>query len=194
MATKTAQPNKTERKQVVAHARSLRIAPRKLRLVANMVKTMRVQDALVQLQFTNKKGADIVSKLLRSAVANAEHNFSLDANGLYIASITCDGGQVLRRYMPRARGSSSPLKRRLSHLNVTLEAREAPSGKKSGRFSQLLKRQPKKEESEAKQPETATDVPDTGSAIKPESIKTNEQIKQNKVQQKRRLFNRRTGE
>lgn len=191
MADKTLQPNTG--KKVTAHARNLRIAPRKLRLVANLVKQMRAQDALVQLVFTNKKGASIVSKLIASAIANAEHNFSLDPAGLYISSITCDAGAVMRRYMPRARGSASPLNRRMSHLHVVLEARAVPAGKKAGRFAGPLKRnkteaKPKSHESE----KVTAEIPE--GAPKPEAPKANEQIKQNRVQQKRRLFNRKAGE
>ncbi len=111
----------TPKQLVRAHARNLRISPRKLRLVTNMVKNMRVGDALVQLQFTNKKGAPMIAKLLQSAVANAEHNFSLNRDGLIIKSITCDMGPVLQRAFPRARGSAFVIRRKMSHVNVILE-------------------------------------------------------------------------
>lgn len=189
MADKSIQPNTAQ--TVVAHARSLRIAPRKLRLVANLVKQMRAEDALVQLQFVNKRGTEIVIKLIKSAIANAEHNFSLDPAGLYIQSITCDAGQVMRRYMPRARGSASPLNRRMSHLHVVLESK-AVNSKKASRFSQLLARRKTAVSKTKETPEVTSDVVDI--AKKPEAPKSGEQIKQNKVQQKRRLFNRRTGE
>lgn len=193
MAEKTVQKNNiVEPKQVTAHARSLHIAPRKLRLVANLVKQMPAQEALTQLGFVNKKGANVVSKLIASAIANAEHNFSLDPHTLFIASITCDAAAVMKRYMPRARGSSSPLNRRMSHLHVVLESRPLKNGKKTGRFASLLKR--KSSEKSAKNvPEVATDVQETLQNA-PEPQKSSEQIKQNKVQQKRRLFNRRIGE
>lgn len=195
MADKKTTQLKTEipaQKLVVAHARSLRIAPRKLRLVANSVKLMRVSDALVHLQFLNKKGAEIVSKLIKSAAANAEHNFSYDTDGLVIQSITCDAGPVMKRYMPRARGSASPLNRRMSHLHVTLEYK-ASTAKKVGRFGRLLARsKPAAAKPETTDAAVTSDIPEV--VRKADAPKTNEQIKQGKVQQKRRLFNRRTGE
>lgn len=188
MAEKSIQSD-TAPKTVMAHARSLRIAPRKLRLVANLVRKMRAQDALTQLAFVNKKGAPIVVKLLQSAISNAEHNFSLPAEGLYIKSITCDQAQVLKRYMPRARGSASPLNRRMSHLHVVLESRAVP--KQQGRFAKLVRA--RKVEKEVKPVEQNTEIVETAKGI-PQATKSNEQMKQSKVQQKRRLFNRKSGE
>ncbi len=193
MAEKTVQS--TPAQTVAAHARGLHIAPRKLRLVANAVRKQRVADALVQLSFMNKKGAEVVSKLLRSAVANAEHNFSLDPAGLFIESITCDAAQVMKRYMPRARGSSSPLNRRMSHLHVVLghsgkTAKTAPS-----RFAALA-RKTKSEQKKLARPadETSAAVAQTDAHKPGEAVKPAEVIKQQKVQQKRRLFNRKSGE
>ncbi len=120
MAEKVLQKNK---KLVKAHARNLRISPRKIRLLTNLVKNMRVADALVQLQFTNKKGAEMVSKLLQSAAANAENNFSLNRDQLYIKTITTDMGPVLMRSFPRARGSAFVIRRKMAHVNVILEER-----------------------------------------------------------------------
>lgn len=120
MAEKVEQKNK---KLVKAHARNLRISPRKIRLLTNLVKNMRVADALVQLQFTNKKGAEMVSKLLQSAAANAENNFSLNRDQLYIKTITTDMGPVLMRSFPRARGSAFVIRRKMAHVNVILEER-----------------------------------------------------------------------
>lgn len=120
MAEKALQQNN---KLVKARARNLRISPRKIRLLTNLVKNMRVADALVQLQFTNKKGADMVSKLLQSAAANAENNFSLNRDQLFIKSITTDMGPVLQRSFPRARGSAFIIRRKMAHVNVVLEER-----------------------------------------------------------------------
>ncbi len=77
MAQKVVQSNTKQAAKplVTAHARNLRIAPRKMRLVTNLVKNLRVADALTQLHFTNKKAAKMLSKLLMSASANAENNF-----------------------------------------------------------------------------------------------------------------------
>jgi large subunit ribosomal protein L22 len=133
MATEAVKENK--KVLVRASARSLRLAPRKMRLVTNLVKGMRASEAITQLQFTNKKGADMVIKLIRSAVANAENNFSLNADNLYIQSITCDMGATLQRYFPRARGSAFVIRRKMCHVNLILEEREGKKSAKSSRFA-----------------------------------------------------------
>ncbi len=137
MAEKTVQPN--TKPLVRAHARNLRIAPRKMRLVTNLVKNMRVNDALVQLQFTNKKAAIMVSKLLQSAMANAENNFSLKRDGMFIQSITCDMGPVMKRSFPRARGSAFIIRRKMCHVNVILEEREVKVKKTTAKLPKVKK-------------------------------------------------------
>src|SRR4051812_41588264 len=101
MANNQPQPNT---KLVTASARDLHIAPRKMRLVTNLVKGMNASDAIVQLQHTEKKSAEMLIKLIQSAIANAKNNFQLDADHLFIKSISADMGKVMKRYFPRARG------------------------------------------------------------------------------------------
>ncbi len=136
--------DKVEKKNtlVKASARNLRLAPRKMRLVTNLVAGMRVADAMTQLQFTNKKGAKMLQKLLSSAVANAEHNFSMNRDGLYIKSITCDMGPVMQRAFPRARGSAFVIRRKLAHVNLILEDRGVPKtkGKKKATIPAIPKK------------------------------------------------------
>lgn len=186
---------KTEKPMVKAHARGLHISPRKMRLVTNLVKQMPVEDAIVQLQFTNKKGAIMLQKLLRSAMANAENNFSLKSENLFIKSITCDMGQTMKRYFPRARGSAFIIRRKLCNVNVVLEERAGKKAKAS-RFAGLRKKN--EEAKEAKQNQAVLEEEgkvDTKTQSKaPEHRKTSEQIKMNRSQQKRRMFNRKTGE
>lgn len=188
---------KNTAKLVTAHARGLHISPRKMRLVTNLVKKMPVEEAIVQLQFTNKKASGMLIKLLKSAVANAEHNFSLKSENLVIKSITCDMGQTQTRYFPRARGSAFVIRRKQSQVNVVLEEKISKSGKVS-RFANFRKKSAVAKE----KPATDAGIPEetTESKLEAEnkgkaqdSRKTNEQIKMNKVQQKRRLFNRKTG-
>jgi large subunit ribosomal protein L22 len=177
-------------KLVTAYARSLRIAPRKMRLLTNLVKNLPVEQAITQLHFANKKAAPMVIKLLKSAVANAEHNFSLKAEDLYIKSITCDMGTVMKRYFPRARGSAFTIRRKMSHVNVTLEERKGKAKKKRAGLS--LKATEKS--TATKTTVTAQQVGSTGPAqktgapqakeVKP--LKTEEQVKENLVQNKRR--------
>lgn len=119
MATEATQVNKTAK----AKARNLRVSPRKMRLVTNLVNGMKVDEAVTQLQFANKKAAPMVIKLLQSAVANAVNNFSLNRDSLYIKEITTDMGPVMKRSRPRARGSAFLIRRKMSHVNVVLEER-----------------------------------------------------------------------
>ncbi len=129
MATTVEQQN--TKTLVRASSRSLHISPRKMRLVTNLVKGMPVAEAITQLSFTNKKGAKYLSRLLQSAVANATNNFSLNAESLFVKSATCDMGQTMKRYFPRARGSAFIIRRKMTHVNVVLEERAVKAGKKS---------------------------------------------------------------
>jgi len=116
--------------EVKAFARNLRIAPRKVRLVIGLVRGMDVDKAVAQLKFFRKASALPVLKLINSAVANAEHNFKLDRDTLFIKKITADGGPVMKRWRARAFGRAAPIRKRTTHLTVVLEVRptEAPKG------------------------------------------------------------------
>lgn len=107
--------------QVIAKLKHLRMSPRKVRLVANLVKGMDLKQARAQLQFAAKKVAVPLLKLLNSAASNAKHNFNLDENNLYIAKLTVDGGQSLKRWLPRAMGRATPILKRTSSINLVLE-------------------------------------------------------------------------
>ncbi len=122
--------------EIKATAKYIRIAPRKVRLVANLVRGKNVAVALSQLKFAGKNAALPVSKVIASAVANAVHNFELSADNLFIKEIRIDGGPALKRWLPRAHGRATPLHKHMSHINVTLgEIKD--SGEKKGRTSKL---------------------------------------------------------
>lgn len=106
--------------EVQAQLRHLRIAPRKVRLVVNAVRGLSVQQADTQLRFMMKASARPVRKLLQSAVANAEHNYKLRAEQLWIKSITVGDGLTLHRWQPRAMGRAVPIRKRASHVMVVL--------------------------------------------------------------------------
>ena len=108
--------------QVKAHARFIRMSPRKVRLVIDLIRGARVQKAQTQLQFVNKAAAEPVRKLLNSAIANAMNNFQLNKDDLKIVSITADEGPILDRFHPRAHGRAMPIRKRSSHISITLEA------------------------------------------------------------------------
>jgi len=110
-----------EEKKITAKLSYLRMGPRKVRLVADLVKGKKLEKALEILMVTNKSAAKPMLKLLQSATANAKHNFSLDASALRVKSILVDGGPMLKRWMPRAHGSASPILKRTSHIWVELE-------------------------------------------------------------------------
>lgn len=115
---------------VHAFLRSLRISPRKVRLVIDAVRGKSVKDADIRLSLMNKGAALPVLKLLRSAIANAEHNFKLASESLYIKSITADGGPTLKRSRPRAFGRSAPIRKRTTHLSIVLGDRAELAEKK----------------------------------------------------------------
>lgn len=104
------------------------ISPQKLRLVIDQVRGMGVDQALTVLKFVPKKGAGIVSKTLESAIANAENNFELDRDDLYIKSITADGGPTQKRFKAGARGRYKPRIKRTSHLTIILSDDAAQRG------------------------------------------------------------------
>lgn len=104
----------------IATLRHLRVAPRKVRLVANLVRGRKVQEALDLLHFTKKSSASDVYKLLKSAVANAARKKGIDVDSLFVKKISVDQGPTLRRFMTRARGSSSRINKKTSHINLTL--------------------------------------------------------------------------
>ncbi len=109
-----------ENTQTKAVLRGLRVAPRKVRLVIDQVRGKSVSDARRILDGSVKHAALPVLKLINSAVANAKHNDFLKEESLVISTITADGGPTLHRWMPRAMGRATPLRKRTSHINVVL--------------------------------------------------------------------------
>ncbi len=104
-----------------AVARYIRISPRKVRLIMNEIRGKKVEEALTQLSFAPQKGAFILKKLINSAVANAEQNFDMDVDTLYIKRIFADEGPTLKRFRPRAMGRATRIRKRTSHLTVVLD-------------------------------------------------------------------------
>jgi len=99
------------------------ISPQKCRLVADMVRGLAVGRALEILNFSNQKGADMVKKVLNSAIANAEHNVGADIDDLKVAAISVDEGPILKRMHARAKGRGNRISKRTSHINVTVADR-----------------------------------------------------------------------
>jgi len=109
--------------QVSATLRHARISPQKCRLVADMVRGQPVGDALAVLAFTPKKGANLVRKVLESAIANAEHNHEADIDELKVHRIEVDAAPVMKRFHARAKGRGNRIVKRLSHIRITVADR-----------------------------------------------------------------------
>ncbi len=107
-----------------AVARTVRIAPRKVRLVVDLIRGKQVGEAVAILRHTPKAASPVVEKVLKSAVANAEHNYELDPNNLYISEIYVDEGPTLKRYRPRAQGRASAINKRTSHITIVVSEKK----------------------------------------------------------------------
>ncbi len=118
-------------KDVKAQLNNLRVAPRKVRLVSELIKGLHVENAVSQLTFSKKRSALPMIKLVKSAIANAANNFKMDKENLYIKEIRVDEGRSLKRYMPRARGRASLIKKRTSRIEITLSDQSTAKGKKA---------------------------------------------------------------
>ena len=116
-------PKKPAPTEARAIAKNVRITPRKVRLVINLVRGKDVKEALGLLANTNKAASVPVSKLIKSAAANAINNFGMDEDSLYIAKIYATDGLRMKRYLPRAKGSASGLVKRSSHITVVVKMR-----------------------------------------------------------------------
>ena len=103
---------------VVAKLRYQRLSPQKARLVADIVRGQNALQALSVLRFTNKKAAKYIEKTLRSAIANAKHNFNMDSDKLYISKILIDKGPVLKRISPRAMGRADVIRKPTAHITI----------------------------------------------------------------------------
>ncbi len=122
--------------EIKATAKHIRISPRKVRLVLDAIRGMEVNRALEQLKFVNKKATKPIEKLIKSCLASAEHNYDLDKNNLKIIEIRADEGPTLHRWMPRAHGRATPVRKRTSHISLTLAEIKA-SGKKSSKKQKI---------------------------------------------------------
>lgn len=107
-----------------AVARTVRIAPRKVRLVVDLIRGKQVGEAVAILRHTPKAASPVVEKVLKSAVANAEHNYDLDVNNLVISEIFVDEGPTLKRFRPRAQGRASAINKRTSHITVVVSEKK----------------------------------------------------------------------
>jgi len=170
--------------QVTAKLKYLRIAPRKLRLVADLIRGKDVSKARAELNFLTKRGASPFLKLLESAIANAKNNFKLDEKDLYLAKVLVDEGPKLKRWRPRARGQAFPIQKKTSHLLIVLEQKKGVSVKKEKKAFPQKQLETKIEKKEIKTgvPAAKTDKP----KMKPETDK----LKPKQITGLKRVFRR----
>ncbi|MFC1943329.1 50S ribosomal protein L22 [Chloroflexota bacterium] len=111
--------------EVRAIAKDTGVAARKVRLLVDMVRGKKVEEALTVLRFTPSPTARIVAKVIKSAAANAENNFQMPPEDLRIVRIFADEASTLKRYRPRSRGRASPILKRSSHITVIVAEQES---------------------------------------------------------------------
>ncbi len=107
--------------EVKASLQYARVGEQKARLVANLVRGKNVSAAIKTLTFLNKKSAGLIKKVIESAVANADYKKTMDVDKLFVKTIYVDQGPVLKRFRPRAQGRAYGIRKKTSHINLTLE-------------------------------------------------------------------------
>jgi len=106
--------------EITATTKYIKMSPTKARELANQIKGLPVSDALLITEFNARKAAIQIGKTLKSAIANAEHNQGLTADQLIVKNAIVNGGPMMKRYRPRARGSASPIQKKTSHITIVL--------------------------------------------------------------------------
>ena len=107
--------------EIVARARMIRISPRKVRLIVDLIKQKNINDASGLLTYMPQKASAILKKLLDSAVANAKQKKYVDIDNLYVKNVMVDGGPTMKRFMPRAMGRATKIRKRTSHITMVLD-------------------------------------------------------------------------
>ncbi len=136
--------------KVNAKLNNLRIAPRKSKLVADLIKGLDVSDALDQLEIHVKRTSPYLKKMLQSAIANGENNFGLDKNNLYVYDVKVGAGSTLKRWMPKAFGRAGEILKRTSKIEIILEERVEGKNRKT---KEEMEKEFKKREKERKKEE-----------------------------------------
>lgn len=136
-----------------ATLRYLRVAPRKVRQVADLVRGKSVLDALAMLEFTSKRGSDPVRKLLVNAIASLENTLQVKKDAFHVHSIIVHEGPKYKRWMPRARGQASPLQKKTSHVVLVLSAPDEKV-EKIGKSSETIPKKEVKEKEKARGEDT----------------------------------------
>ena len=124
MADKQENLQVVEEKKAVATLKYARISSRKVKIVADLIRGKNAEDALAIVKFTPKVSSEIIEKLLKSAMANAENNHGMNVSNLYVAEIYANQGPTLRRIRPAAKGSAVRIRKRTSHITIVLKERD----------------------------------------------------------------------
>lgn len=146
--------------KVSAKLKNLRVAPRKTKLVADMIKNLDVTEALSQLDTTIKRTSNPMKKLLLSAIANAENNLGLDKDNLYVFEARVGAGPTMKRWMPKAFGRAGEILKRTSVITVVLEERVEGKGRKTK--EQMEKEKKSRIEVKKREEKAATEKEDIG--------------------------------
>jgi large subunit ribosomal protein L22 len=109
---------------ITVRLKNYRQSPRKVRLVADMVRGKKANDAMISLSFVPHKASDSIQKLLKSAIANADNNHGIKSDELFIKELRIDQGVTAYRFRPRARGRAFPIRKRSSHIILSLDSKE----------------------------------------------------------------------
>jgi large subunit ribosomal protein L22 len=107
--------------EIIARTRMIRISPRKVRIIGDLIKKKNINDAMGMLIYMPQKASYILKKLLDSAIANARHKKYVDIDNLYVKNVIVDGGPMLKRFLPRAMGRATKVRKRLSHITLVLD-------------------------------------------------------------------------
>jgi large subunit ribosomal protein L22 len=107
--------------EITAKVRMIRISPRKVRIVGALIKKRNINDAMGILTFMPQKASFILKKLLDSAIANARQKKYVDIDNLYVKNVIVDGGPMLKRFLPRAMGRATKIRKRMSHITMILD-------------------------------------------------------------------------
>jgi large subunit ribosomal protein L22 len=126
-------PDTDDVRSAIARASHVRVTPMKARRVVNMIKDLPAQQALAVLKFAPQAASEPVAKVLASAIANAEHNFSLDPDSLVVSRAFVDEGITMKRFRPRAQGRAYRIRKRTSHITIEVESTETVAKKGRGK-------------------------------------------------------------
>jgi large subunit ribosomal protein L22 len=171
-------------KEYTAKLSYLRMAPRKVRSVGDLIKGLPVNEAEAQLLVQTRRPSKPLLKLLRSAVANAKNNGLSDLGHLYVVNVRVDGGPMLKRMLPRARGSASPIQKKMSHVLLVLGVNE----KLKSRFTIVPPKKKKAAPAEGSKARNAKKRP-----VKPEQEGGEPKKNDGKNNFWKRTFNRKAG-